>query len=237
MNKRMFFLFAVLMFGLILVEETKAQTTIMNAPSTDVTPEKKTYVEFDFLTFPARQINGGFQTYNWRVVYGLKKKFEIGLNGSRTELIDPKPVVEFQPNAKWQFYNNEDKGVAATVGGIMFIPANKRPGKDTFGMLYFNSSKRVKANYGPRFTGGFYGLVGRNKGLGPKLGVIAAIEQPIHKKAMFVIDYFSGKNRFGYVTPGFMLAATNKTTFAAGYSFGNFGRRNNALFLFIGHTF
>jgi hypothetical protein len=73
MNKRKFFLFAVLMFGWVFVEENKAQTTIMNAPSTDVTAEKKTYVEFDFLTFPAKQANGGFQTYSWRVVYGLKK--------------------------------------------------------------------------------------------------------------------------------------------------------------------
>jgi len=234
---RFYFGMAAMLISVLACAETKSQTTIMNAPSTDVVSEKKTYVEFDFLTHPTKKSEGGFQTYSWRAVYGLKKGLEVGLNGTRTELIDLQPIVELQPNFKWQFYGNEKNGTAATVGGIMFIPTNNRPGIDTFGMLYFNASKKPKAKFAPRITGGFYGLVGRSKGQGERFGVIGAIEQPLFKKVSFVTDYFSGKNRFGYVTPGLVFTPTNKTMFAAGFTIGNQGRGNNAFYFYIGHLF
>jgi hypothetical protein len=53
----------------------------------------------------------------------------------------------------------------------------------------------------------------------------------------FVADWLSGKNRFGYVTPGFSFVVTKTSAFYAGYSIGNFGRKNNALFLYYGITF
>jgi hypothetical protein len=53
----------------------------------------------------------------------------------------------------------------------------------------------------------------------------------------FVADWLSGKNRFGYLTPGISITVTNSSTFYAGYSIGNFGRKNNALFLYYGITF
>ena len=53
----------------------------------------------------------------------------------------------------------------------------------------------------------------------------------------FVADWFSGKNAFGYVTPGFSFTLPKSSLFNVGYSIGNHGRGNNALFLYYGITF
>jgi hypothetical protein len=44
------------------------------------------------------------------------------------------------------------------------------------------------------------------------------------------MDWFSGRDRFGYVTPGFSFATTKRSLLYTGDSIGNQGRRNNALF-------
>ena len=62
-------------------------------------------------------------------------------------------------------------------------------------------------------------------------------EQPLAKKVNFVADWFSGDNGFGYATPGFSFSLPKNSLFNAGYSFGNFGRKNNALFVYYGITF
>jgi hypothetical protein len=108
---------------------------------------------------------------------------------------------------------------------------------DTFGLLYSVVSKKWKGNYGPRLTGGGYGLVARAGGNGTNGGAIAGYEQPLAKRVSFVMDWLSGKNRFGYVTPGFSFTVSKTSALYAGYSIGNSGRKNNALFIYYGITF
>ena len=110
-------------------------------------------------------------------------------------------------------------------------------GADTFGLVYTVVSKKVKGSHGPRLTGGGYGLVGRADGNGSVGGAIVGYEQPVYKRVTFVADWLSGKNRFGYVTPGFSVALPRASALYAGYSIGNFGRKNNALFVYYGITF
>jgi hypothetical protein len=172
-----------------------------------------------------------------RVVYGLAKKLEIGTNVAFLDTLAPNQPVEIQPNLKYQFYANEKNGVQASAGGILYTPIANRAGVDTFGMLYTVVSKKVKGAYGPRLTGGGYGLLGRASGNGNEGGGIVGYEQPLHPKVNFVMDWFSGRNRFGYVTPGFSFTVTKTSAFYAGYSIGNSGRKNNALFLYYGITF
>src|SRR5215470_19760006 len=57
-----------------------AQSTIFNIPSTDVVAKKKVYFEFDLVTHLESHDNGGFQTYVPRVVVGVGKGVEVGLN-------------------------------------------------------------------------------------------------------------------------------------------------------------
>lgn len=227
---------SVLMFLLACANNASAQSTILNTPSTDVLEEKKTYVEFDFLTHPTSKETGGFRYYGWRTVYGVKKGFEIGLNATRTDFSDPQPALDIQPNAKWQFYANEETGVSATVGGLMYIPTRATE-SDTFGFIYANVSKKINKKFGPRLTGGVYSVVGTKSGFGTRRGVMVGYEQPIYKRISFATDFISGKNRFGYVTPALLISPTDKMYIGTGYTFGNEGRGNNALYFYLGYLF
>ena len=102
-----------------------AQSTIFNIPSTDVVAKKKTYFEFDFIGHLESDKNGGFQTYVPRVVFGLPKNVEVGVNVAATHSAAP-AIVYVQPNIKWQFYANEKAGTAFTAGAIAYTPLTDR---------------------------------------------------------------------------------------------------------------
>ena len=216
---------------------TQAQSTLFNIPSTDVVAPKHVYLEFDFISHLEPHDEGGFQAYVPRAVFGAGKKWEAGVNVAFLDAEAPAQAVELQPNVKYQFYSNEDNGVSAAAGGILYTPIKNRAGVDTFGLLYTVVSKKVKGSYGPRITGGGYGLVGRANGNGSEGGAIVGYEQPLHSKVSFVADWLSGKNRFGYVTPGFSFTLPRGSALYTGYSIGNVGRKNNALFVYYGITF
>lgn len=226
----------LLAFALFLVKTASvvAQSTVANVPSTDVVPAADVYLEFDYISNYSHHYNSGFQSYVPRVVVGIGKGVEIGANINYTDGFGSKQPIELQPNIKWQFYASEAKGLAAAVGCTGYFPVNNRAGTDTFGLCYSVVSKRIRGDYGPRFTGGGYVLVDRRNNAGAKGGAIAAYEQPLHARVNFVIDWFSGDNRFGYVTPGFSFVPTSKSTLFTGYSIGNQGRRNNAFLAFYG---
>ena len=227
----------VVVLCLTFVNQVAAQSTLFNIPSTVVVAKKKVYLEFDFISHLEAHEQGGFQAYIPRVIVGIAKDLEVGANVAFLDTMSPAQPVEFQPNVKYQFYNNEDFGVAAAAGGILYTPIANRTATDTFGLLYTTVSKKFKGDYGPPLTGGGYGLVGRANGNGSEDGAIVGYEQPLLRRVNFVTDWLSGKNRFGYLTPGISITVTKSSAFYAGYSVGNFGRKNNALFLYYGITF
>jgi hypothetical protein len=214
-----------------------AQSTLFNIPSTDVVSEKKVYLEFDFLSHFEGHADGGFQIYAPRAVFGVGKGVEVGVNITAVDAFAPDQPVYISPNAKWQFYSNEKDGVAISAGGLLYTPIAHRAGADTYGFIYSVVSKKVKSDYGPRFTGGGYALPGLADGAGTNGGAIVGYEQPLAKKVTFVTDWFSGKNAFGYVTPGLSFALPKSSLLNVGYSIGNRGRGNNALFVYYGITF
>jgi len=228
---------AMVLLTLLQAHTTKAQSTIFNIPSTDVVAPKKVYLEFDFISHFTSHADGGFQIYAPRVVVGVAKKVEAGINVSVVDSFAPNQPVYISPNVKVQLYNNESNGVAVAVGGLLYTPVAHRAGADTYGFLYSVVSKKVKSDYGPRITGGAYGLPGLSDGLGTKGGAIVGYEQPVSKRVSFVADWFSGKNAFGYATPGFSITLPKSSLFNIGYSIGNHGRGNNALFVYYGITF
>jgi len=230
-------LMAVEVLFLLINTNVAAQSTIATVPSTDVVAANSIYLEFDFTSHFAHQRAGGFQSYTPRAVVGLGHRTEIGINITYTNGFGAPQPIEIQPNLKWQFYQKESAGVAAGVGAILYAPVTHRGGTDTFGFLYMTVSKKLARRYGPRLTGGGYTLIGRQSGAGAKAGAIAGYEQPFASRTSFVTDWFSGKNRFGYVTPGLSFATSKRSILYTGYSIGNHGRRNNALFTYYGITF
>lgn len=237
MNRLISQILLLVAFAVAVNANAAAQTTIFNVPSTDVVAEKTAYLEADFLAHFDATSRGGFQTYGYRMIYGLRKNLEVGANffisrnGSKTS---PK---EFQPNFKWKVYNNEKYGIGVATGAQFFVPLDKAAGERTFGLVYSNVSKIIKPANGLRLTGGFYRIVGAKRSIGTKTGAIIGIEQPVFRRLTLVGDWYSGKNRFGYSFAGFGLAVTKRQIFYAGYNFGNTGRGNNYFGATYGLTF
>ena len=217
--------------------DAAAQSTLITIPSTDVVAEKNVYLEFDYISHYAHHRNGGFQSYVPRAAVGLGNNVEVGANVVYTDGYGVNQPIEIQPNIKWRFYQNEVLGLAAATGVMLYAPVTHRSGTNTFVMVYTLVSKKAAGRYGPRVTGGGYALVGRDHGTGARGGVMAGYEQPLAPRISFVMDWSSGRNRFGYVTPGLSFTTTKRSLLYTGYSIGNHGRGNNAFFTYYGITF
>lgn len=228
--------FGLLILIIIAQQSVRAQSAIFNVPTTDVLPPQKLYVEADYITHPASYEKGGYHYYGPSIIYGVGKNIEIGLNAYVTRALEPE-AAELQPNAKWQFYNDERTGFAAAAGGILFIPVTHRETANTKAMLYLTLSQQVKKRFGPRFTTGVYSFVGRMEEGETRTGILLGYEQPLHSKLTFFTDWYSGYNSVGYAAAGIGITFPKEQFLYAGYSFGNRGRGNNWLGIFFGRTF
>ncbi|MGB2752230.1 MAG: hypothetical protein WBC19_09250 [Pyrinomonadaceae bacterium] len=219
-----------------IAKMASAQMTIFNIPSTDTLEKKGVYFEADFVAKPVSYDKGGFQTYGYRVVYGLGHTTEIGANFYYTR-DGGDSVAELQVNAKQTLFQNEKHGIAATAGFIASTPLRDTRGAKRYALIYSNVSKTIEQLKGLRVTGGVYTVVGGGDDFGTKTGAIVGVEQPITKRVSFLADWFSGKNRFGYASVGLNFAVTKKQFILLGYNFGNSGAGNNSLAVFYGYTF
>jgi hypothetical protein len=230
--------FLAILFTLFLCNyNTAAQSSLFNTPTTDVMPAGETYVEADFDAHLDAYRNGGFQSYGVSVLHGIGKRAEIGFNVYYTRTGEPDQPVELQPNLKLQVYNSEEKGISVAVGTVLYIPVTNPSGADTFGSVYATVSKKIPGSFGPRFTGGAYALVGRDKDSGNRKGFLVGYEQPLHSRVSFIADWNTGKNRFGYSAAGLGITLTKRSFLYTGYYFGNEGRGNNSLGIYYGFTF
>lgn len=217
------------------VLQTAAQTTIFNIPSADTQSRGSWGLEADFITKPVSYRDGGFQTYGYRVSYGLGNRTEVGTNFYLTKgLGDSTGQVEF--SVKQNIYRNEKLGVSVSGGTVVFVPVRQTNGDKTAIMVYGNASKTIEPLNGLTVTGGVYHVF-RGNNFGTKTGVMAAAVQPIAKKFSFVADWYSGKNRLGYSSAGINYQISTRQYILSGYSFGNSGRGNNAFAAYYGYTF
>jgi len=216
-----------------MVAAAHSQTTIFNIPAADTLQRASVNVEADFLDKPVKYRSGGFQTYGYRLAYGLTNKTEIGSNFYLT-WDGHHSVADIEFSIKRRIYQNEKLGVSVSAGAIAFIPLRDRIGDRPSFMAYANGSKTVKRTGGSTFTGGVYHLFRGQRDIGTRTGAMFAVVQPIRKRVSGVIDWFSGDNRFGYVSAGLNFAVTKRQYLTAGYSFGNSGRGNNMLAVYYG---
>lgn len=226
--------------AVIWAQPAAAQSTIFNIPTTDTVSPGKGYFEFDYLLQAPAPDAGQFQTFVPRIVIGATPQVEVGLNIANTHYSDGGGNYSYlQPNVKYKFYADDDTGVAASAGFIWYEPMNHRDFADNFGLIYGNVSKKMKN--GARVTAGPYGVLGA-EGHATKGGVILGYEQPLGGNVSFVADWFSGKNFFGYFTPGISIVLPHSGLLNIGYSLGNDSyddpsNNNRALFVYYGITF
>jgi hypothetical protein len=228
----------------VVVGPAAAQSTIFNIPTTDTVAPKHGYFEFDYFPeIPGPDGGGRFVTYTPRIVFGVVNNVEAGVNISNTHVNDAGTFSLFQPDVKYKFYADDDKGLAAAAGIIGYIAINHRDASDSFGQIYANASKKIKS--GARFTGGVWSSI--SLASGNTGGVLLGYEQPIAgSKVSFVADWFSGKNFWGYLTPGISVTLPHNGLLNIGYSIGNNSynsdppdndTHNKALFVYYGITF
>jgi hypothetical protein len=223
-------------FSILSANIASAQSTVFNISSTDVQARHKLYVEADFLAHLTSYENGGYQIFGARLVYGLSKRAEVGLNAFYNKTSPGEPA-ELQPNFKFQLYSNEGNGLAMAVGTVVSIPVSHRSATSLRGTVYAVASKNIKGDWGPRLTAGGYSLVGSVAGGTSKRGVLLGYEQPITTKLSFISDWSSGNNDYGYVVAGAGFVLSPKSVVYVGYNVGNQGRGNNSLGVYYGFTF
>jgi hypothetical protein len=229
---------SLFVFCLSAHQQVMAQSTIMNTPSTGVVDARQVYLEMDFLTNYAWQREGSFQNYIPRAVVGVGGNVEVGVNVSYTHISDSESQpIEVQPNIKWQVYSSESNGTAIAVGCILYAPITHRTGTNTLGQCYSVASKQLPGRFGPRFTGGPYVLIGAGEDERTKVGATIGYEQPLTKKISFLVDWSSGDNRFGYLSPGLSFTTSSNSALTTGYTIANHGRGKNALFAYYGIQF
>ena len=92
-----------------------SQTTIFNIPAADTLQKSSVNVEADFLTHPVSYRNGGYQTYGYRLAYGVTSKTEIGSNFYLT-WDGHHSVADIEFSFKREIYRNEKHGVLSSIG-------------------------------------------------------------------------------------------------------------------------
>jgi hypothetical protein len=199
-------------------------------------PNGAVLVEVDFITKPTSYDDGGFQSYGYRMVYGINNRTEVGANFFYT-WDGNKSVGEAQFSAKRKLYHNEKTGIALSGGVMAFVPLRSRASEKPFVMTYATGSKTFGKLHGLRLTGGAYTFFGTNSNFGTRTGALAAFELPITRRVSIVGDWSSGRNRLGYSTIGFKYNITSNQFIMAGYNFGNYGGGDHALSVFYGYIF
>ena len=230
---------ALLLFAVFIVSSTitLGQSTVFYAPSSDVIGFQRTYVEGDFITHIAAYKDGGYRLYGVRAVHGVRKRMEAGVNVYfATSAYSPEAII-VQPNFKWQFYNDESKGLAASAGVMVSTPVTHRSAGRTSGFLYAVGSKNVAGDYAPRFTVGAYHLAIRADKGTSKQGAILGYEQPLNRRLTLIADWTSGKNHLGYLAVGGVMMLSRRSAVFLGYGVGNHGRGNNAAIVGYGYRF
>jgi hypothetical protein len=228
-------LMPALLTGLVLLAcagPAAAQSTIFNIPSTDTVAPKKVYFEFDYLLQLPKPDENQWQTFAPRGVVGVVPNLEVGINVAVTHYADDGGTTTYtSPNAKYKFWADDDKGLAASAGFVFYTGNNDA---DDFGLIYGNFSKKI--SQGSRFTFGGYGAPSIDAD--DKGGVMLGAEVPVAGRLSIVADWFSGKNFFGYFTPGISVALPHSALLNIGYSLGNDSgtsdNRNRALFVYYG---
>ncbi len=212
------------------------QTTLFNIPTADTLQRGSWGLEGDFITKPVSYRDGGYQTYGYRVAYGLTNKTEIGSNFYLTYDGD-KTSAQAEFSLKHNVYRNERLGVTVSGGAVAFVPLRARGTDKTSVMVYGVASKSIEPLNGLTVTGGAYHVFGGSDDFGDKTGAIVGVNQPIAGRLSFVADWFSGKNRLGYASAGLNFNVTKRQYLTTGYSFGNSGRGNNSFAAYYGITF
>ena len=210
MFTRLSFLLSLLLF---IATGAFTQETVFNVPSGDVLNRGKAYGELD-VTY---QHQDDLTTFTPRVVVGTGHSVEVGLNFNGPSTGDS-PETVLSPTVKWKAYDGGDNGWSFLVGDDLFLPAYHRT-YDAGNYFYAEFVKTWKS--GTRATFGAYHFTANVVAPGQRAGGQFGFEQPVTKRLTAAVDWYTGAQALGYVTPGAIVKVTSKLTWYASYQIGN----------------
>jgi hypothetical protein len=229
----LFILFVISLLCLGSETTANAQQTVFNAPTTDVLPAGKVYVEVDISAKPNEP---RFSSFVPRVVVGVGGNVEVGLNvtGNIQPGADSTTLV---PAVKWKVYEGEDNGWAIVVGNNLYIPVrNKSYDLGTYAYTMVQKSFPTRTRVG--FGGYFFSknVVAPNAN---RAGGQFTIEQGVTRRFGVQADWFTGRHASGYFTPGSYFKFTKKLTGYGSYSIGNDNvtSGNHLMYFEVGYNF
>ena len=209
-------LYCILSFSTALF----GQQTIFNVPSTDILAQGKVYLEFDAAFKPnSEEALGRFSSFVPRVVVGVGKDVEVGLNvtGNIQPGADTTTLV---PAVKWRVYNGGDNGWSIVVGDNLYVPVRNRA--YNIGNYSYAQASKTFSKTGTRLTAGAYHFTKNVVAAdADRAGGQFGFEQPVNKYLNINADWFTGQHAAGYFTPGVAFRLHRKVTGYAGYSIGN----------------
>ncbi len=167
-----------------------------------------------------------------RTVRGIGHNIEVGLNVPSVDLPNAGTLASV-PTVKWRFYDNASHTLELFAGNDVYLPIQRRTYSigDSF---YIEAAKSLKT--GTRVTAGGYEFTSSVIDHANRAGVVAAVEQTISPRLGMAVDWYSGNNSMGFVTPGASFKATSAVTIMAAYQLGNHDlmQGNHSLLLIIG---
>ena len=188
------------------------QETVYNVPSGDILDRGKVYGELDVTYMHSIDL----ATFTPRVVAGVGDHMEVGVNFNGQTTSNSQLVVT--PTIKWKAYDGGKNGWAFLVGDEVFLPAYRRR-YDACNYFYAEFTKSW--NTCARATFGAYHFTSDVVSSGQKAGGQFAFEQPLNKRISAAVDWYTGSQALGYVTPGIVVKVTPKLTWYGTYQIGN----------------
>ncbi len=191
----------------------RAQESVFNVPSGDILDHGKVYGELDF----GYMHSTGIATFTPRVVVGTGKRVEIGVNFNGLNNSDF-PQLILSPTIKWKAYDGGKNGWAFVVGDDLYFPVYNKT-YDAGNYIYAEFVKTWHS--GTRATFGGYHFTPNVVATGQRAGGQFAFEQPVNKHLSAAVDWYTGAQSLGYVTPGVTVKVTSKLTWYVTYQIGN----------------
>lgn len=189
-----------------------SQQTVLNVPSADVLARGKAYFELDS-TIHARPYASMWEP---RLVFGMGHNIETGINV--TGIDHPgQSSTTFSPTFKWNV-KRWPQGWSLLVGDNLFFPLQDR--RSEVGNYFYAETAKVFRS-STRVTLGVYHFTAHVTASGQRAGGQFAIEQPIHKRANLIADWFTGDHANGYLSVGALLKVTPRLTLYPAYMIGN----------------
>jgi hypothetical protein len=170
--------------------------------------------------------DAGWTLYALNNSVGLGRGLELSAGGTWIPGDDVQPLSA-TVGWKSRLLSEEHAPVSVAIGGTAFLPLARSSSRmsSVWGML-FGTVERSFGEQAPSAALGAYALVGAREASDSRRGFMMSLSQSLTHDVEFGVEWVSGKNWFGYLSPGATLTRGVYSVWV-GYSRGTDPRGNS----------